>query len=85
MAKLVENTKGFLILEMSAAETIKCGGGGICDSCNDIEFTGYYIAVLNRWYCPKCYSEWIVRARRYESDNDIELRNYNHYLSQVNK
>ncbi|MDR2928229.1 MAG: hypothetical protein LBV41_08545 [Cytophagaceae bacterium] len=78
MAKKVENSKGFLVLEVSAIEVNECFGGyGICDYCNSDDRSGYYIAVLNSWYCPKCYKEWIQRAKRYAGDIHIEERNYN--------
>lgn len=77
MAKKVENSKGFLVIEVSGIESIeKIGGMAICDSCNSHHSQGYYIAVLNQWVCPDCYNEWIARAKRYEEDIRIEQRNY---------
>ncbi len=64
MAKKVDNEKGFLVIEVSAAElSAKAGGYGICDYCNTPAEKGYYIAVLNQWYCPKCYDEFCKRAK----------------------
>lgn len=80
MAKKVENEKGFLVIEVSSTEYIeKIGGMAICDSCNEDSFIGYYIAVLNHWVCPKCYQEWIERAKRYPEDIRIEERNFDYY------
>lgn len=40
---------------------------------------GYYIAVLNKIYCPQCYKRWLSEARRHPQDAPIEDRNYNTY------
>ena len=40
---------------------------------------GYYIAVLNQWYCPKCYDEFCKRAKYYQEDTGTEKRNYELY------
>lgn len=75
--KTVKNEKGFKVIGMSLLEVSEIFGGlGICDSCNDCSRDGYYIAVLNSWYCPECYEQWIKRAKRYKEDIPIEERNY---------
>ena len=80
MAKKVDNEKGFLVIEVSAAElSAKAGGYGICDYCNTPAEKGYYIAVLNQWYCPKCYDEFCKRAKYYPEDTGTEKRNYELY------
>ena len=79
MAQIIENKKGFLVIRCSAVETMKFGGMGICDFCNESDLIGYYIAVLNCWYCQQCYEEWVKRAIRHEEDNVIEVRNFNYY------
>lgn len=61
MAKIVDNPKRFKVIELSRNELAKIGGIGICDRCNGTSNTGYYVAVLNCWFCPKCYNE--VRMR----------------------
>jgi hypothetical protein len=77
MAKTVENKNGFLVLEVSREECQRCfHSGGICDYCNGTDKSGYYIAVLNRWYCPECYNGWIQRAVRYMEDIRIEEKNF---------
>lgn len=80
MAKRINDKKGFLVIETSLTECVeKIGGIGICDYCNSSSFTGYYIAVLNCWYCEKCYKNWTQRAKRYEEDSHIEKRNFDYY------
>lgn len=80
MAKKVDNEKGFLVIEVSATECAEVFGGlGICDSCNSFDLKGYYVAVLNCWYCQKCYKEWIERAKRYVEDIPFEQRQFDHY------
>lgn len=81
MARKVEFKK-FLIIECTARELyVACGGPGICDMCGNPSAIGYYIAVMNRWYCPKCFSEWKQRAQYYPEDANVEKRNYEHYAS----
>ena len=60
---------------------ISIGGGGclVCDDCNDgilPSDTCYYVAVLNRVFCKKCYDEWIAGAKYYSEDAPFEERNY---------
>lgn len=77
MAKILDNPKGFYVIEMSDLEVNACFGScGICDYCNTKHENGYYISVLNSWYCPKCYQEWIKRAKRYREDIGIETKNF---------
>lgn len=76
MAQKVENPKGFKVIKMTLAEVNSIGGLGICDFCNAASTEGYYIAVLNMWYCPKCYQEWLERAEYYPEDAAIENRNF---------
>lgn len=40
---------------------------------------GYYVAVLNRWFCPKCYNEWYEYATHYPEDARIENKNFEHF------
>lgn len=79
MAKIVENSKGFQVLTVSAREIITCGGYGVCDHCNYTPSEGYYAAALNSWLCPNCYKEWLERAKRYEEDKLIEQKNFDYY------
>lgn len=79
MAEIVENEKGFKVISCSMSETTKFGGIGICDRCNNAAFTGYLVAVLNRWYCEPCYLSWMIRAVNYPEDQKIEDRNFNEY------
>jgi len=80
MAKKFENEKGFLIIKTeNVDDTLKLGGLGICDYCNKADFTGYYIAVLNAWYCEECFNDWYKRAIRYSEDIKYEEKNFNFY------
>lgn len=82
MAKIIENEKGFKVIEISAEEMVKIGCGNICDHCGQPHFgTGYYVAVLNRWFCPSCYNEWYEDAYNYANDEynpdwRIERKNF---------
>ena len=87
MAKIIENEKGFRLIEISAEEMREIhpemkgeGWFPICDSCGRSGLKkGIYIAVLNRWFCPKCYEKWYSSAVRYPGDARIEERNFNRY------
>ena len=58
MAQVINNAKGFKVIEMTLPESVKAFGGvGVCDSCNRAAYTAYYIAVLNEAFCPYCYEE----------------------------
>lgn len=84
MAHVHQNDKGFKVIRTeSLVETLKLGGIAMCDSCNGASFTGYYIAVLNRWYCDKCFNEWYAWAKRYDEDSKIEERNFERYSSKL--
>lgn len=76
MAEIVKNRKGFKVMKMNLFEINYIGGFGICDWCGNTSTEGYYIAVLNQWYCPKCYNEWYLRATYYPEDAVIENRNF---------
>lgn len=79
MAKQIEFGK-FLIIECTAAELyVACGGPGICDYCGSPSAIGYYIAVLNQWFCPKCFEKWKGHARYYPEDACVERRNFEFY------
>lgn len=79
MAKIVDNPKRFKVIELSRNELAKIGGIGICDRCNGTSNTGYYVAVLNCWFCPKCYNEWYGCATHYPEDIKIENKNFEFY------
>lgn len=84
MAKKIEFGK-FLIIECTAKELMQVTGQPIvmCDYCADValahNYKGYYIAVLNQWFCRKCYEEWRERAHWYPEDAGIEQKNFDFY------
>jgi len=69
----------FLVIEASRADMAAIGSPGICDYCGTPSEHGYYIAVMNRWYCPKCYEDFKKRAVWRHHDHVIEQRNYQCY------
>ena len=79
MAKVVEFDR-FKVIKASAKEMFEAvGSPGICDYCSERPEHGYYIAVLNKWFCPKCWKEFKKRAMWYPEDAQIEERNFKHY------
>lgn len=80
MATIENNDKGFKVIKTSLIEMASVYGiSAICDSCNNPDFEGYLICVLNQWFCPKCYNEWLGRAKNYPDDRAIEERNFKAY------
>lgn len=85
MATIVENPKGFKVIETTRAEMVGIFGFAVCDYCNSgmfgnpNEIKGYLICVLNQWYCPACYEGWKKRAVNYPDDREIEERNFKTY------
>lgn len=83
MARRIEAGK-FLVIECTAGELMDAVQSGlcVCDFCDKPSLpneVGYYIAVLNQWYCKKCFDSWLARARYYPEDADVERRNFNFY------
>lgn len=87
MAKQI-NAGKFLVIECTAGELMDTVGSGICicDWCGRPylpDDKGCYIAVLNQWYCKKCYEEWFERAEWYPEDASVERRNFNFYAPRL--
>ena len=87
MAKIIENEKGFRLIEIGSEEMREihpemkgADWFPICDTCarGGLE-KGVYVAVLNRWLCPKCYEEWYSAGVRYPGDARIEEKNFSRY------
>lgn len=87
MAKIIENEKGFRVIEITSDEMRRIypemrnvDWFPICDSCgrNGLK-KGYYVAVLNQWFCPKCYQRWYSGAIRQPEDWAIEMKNFSTY------
>lgn len=77
----VANKQNFRVLLVwrdeleKATKQAKC----VCDDCLASPIYGYYVAVLNRWMCEKCYKRWVEAAVRYPEDSWVEEKNYNFY------
>ncbi len=83
MAKQISRGKFFLI-ECTAGELMNAVGSDICicDWCGKSFLPsdkGVYIAVLNQWYCQKCFEEWVERATWYPEEVDYERKNFDFY------
>jgi hypothetical protein len=77
LATIIDNPKGFKVINLSLGEANRAYGGyGICDSCNKAAINLYYIAVLNNCYCKKCYDKFCERATYYAEDAAIEKQNF---------
>lgn len=70
---------------MSIPEVAKVFGGmGICDWCGEAHTNGFYIAVLNHWYCKKDYETFLARANNYAEDKPIEEMNFQRVIKTLN-
>lgn len=77
MAAIIENKKDFKIIQMSRQEVAEVFGGcGICDYCGTLHDSGYYIAVLNHWYCKEDHERFLEHAHNYPEDRNIEELNF---------
>ena len=75
MAKIIENEKGFKVIEISAKEMLQIGCFNMCDRCGEQHFgNGYYVAVLNCWLCPTCYMEWYEEATNHAEGNNNDAK-----------
>lgn len=84
--KEIVTEKGFLVMEVSRQELISALGEstlGVCDSCFATPDVGYYVAVLNQWFCKKCYEKWLETADYYPEDSRVEIRNYEYYKKKL--
>lgn len=82
MAKIIESSKKFKVIEVSLIDMIKIDSFGICDHCNGKLVNGYYVAVLNSILCKDCYEKWHKNAKYYTEDQEIENSNFN-YMKQI--
>lgn len=64
MAEIILVPDGFKSVKVSRKELLEklgvYGSKGICDYCISTPETGYYVAILDQWLCPKCYNEFIT-------------------------
>ena len=78
MAKIVEFDR-FKVIKASAKELFDAvGSPGSGDDCSERPGRGYYRAVLNKWYCPKCWKEYKNGAFWDPEDGQREERNFKH-------
>ena len=89
MAKVFNNKKGFKVIQVTRGEMLcalsEYGCIGICDNCGSSDCKeGFYIAVLNSWFCSKCFYEWYAGATRYKEDERFENDKFELYKSVLN-
>lgn len=94
MAKVYENNKKFLIIQMNAQEATELNFGiqvpGInniclCGTCNN-ECVGdrYYIAGINELVCEDCIEDFVRNMNHY-TDEDSLFYEVNHFNFVANK
>lgn len=85
MAEIIPNEKDFKVIKVSLSELRQAFGGyGICDYCGSNKFTGYYIAVLNHWYCENDFKRFLKNAYNYPEDRNIEQANFENAKTLLN-
>ena len=90
MAIQYQNDKRFLIIKMTWREYVAATDTwGWCDLCGTNDFTqtgyGYYIPVINQWYCQKCYEQWYEGATHYRVDIEKERQAFNEMKSKLER
>lgn len=64
VAKIISEKDGFKTIRVSREELLEklgpLGSKGLCDYCISTPKSGYYVAVLDQWLCPKCYEEFVM-------------------------
>lgn len=78
----------FLIIECTAQELMHAVGTCvvICDWCGqpmNPAAKGYYIAVLNQWFCEGCFRKWQERATWFAEDAALERRHFDFYAPRL--
>lgn len=84
MATIIKNKKGFQVIQIGYFEMVGLTNNPdpVCDNCLDAKVNqGYYIAVLNQWFCKKCYEQWYKTAIPNGQDLVIEMQNFNNYIT----
>ena len=80
------NDKNLLIIKMTWREYVAITDSfGICDCCGTQQFDnrGYYVALVNDWYCPTCLDAYLKGAKRYSVDLEKERYNFNNVVSKL--
>lgn len=91
MANPVKNDKRFLIIEMTWREYVAAQDcWGWCCLCGTNDFSdnggvGFYIPVINQWYCKNCYDQWYAGATHYRVDIEKERQSYNEMKSKLER
>lgn len=77
MAKIVENSKGFKVIELTKEEGTKMGWGSLCCNCNrTINGNLFYICGLNDVMDKKCFEQWLKNAKFYPEDVYYENKSF---------
>ena len=77
MAKIIENEKGFKVIEASRADMRNVYGQlPVCDRCGHSANNGFLVSVLNQWFCATCYGNWMQHAMKYKHDNPYEDKKF---------
>lgn len=96
MARIIENDKGFKVIEMTADEAVnKCGFGFtecgetilVDDDTNEIlesDRPVIYIAVLNHLVSVETYNDWLSEAVNYPEDKPFENKHFNYIKNLLN-
>jgi hypothetical protein len=96
MAKLYNNDKNFLIIEINREEATSLGFGlhtektlneCICGGCNNIiDDMMYYIAAINEVMCKDCCDDYIKTMNHYGDKDSIEyeVNHFNYFSGKLN-
>jgi hypothetical protein len=88
MASIVENEKGFKVIQLSLeeAKSLNWGipEGMVCMHCNElIEGDIYFPVLLNDTLDKECYEEWLLEAEYYPEDEAYEQKLFDYYCHKL--
>ena len=83
MATQIQNDKRILVIEMTWREYVAAQDcWGWCDLCGTNDFSdnggiGYYIPMIDQWYCKSCWDKYYATATHYKVDMEKERQKFN--------
>lgn len=83
--EIIKSRQGYKMIKLKAVDVVsKLGGFGICDMCNESSLDGFYIGVLNRWYCVECKEDFEKNTQFYKEDLDFEEKSITRIINILN-
>lgn len=75
----VQTVSRYVAYKVTSEEMLYLGGFNLCDSCSKSIDSGYYIPVLNQYFCKECFNRWDNSAHYYPQDRSIERKRTSYF------